>query len=146
MALITVNGRQYELVPLDDLTLDEAMVVWDYTRMSLDQIPDIDGFHPGLIKALLHIAVARGEPGESARTIGESVGKIKVAELNSVFMAISEETPDPPSAPPAASPPGGSGAASSSTGEPAPAASAPNGSGAPGSDTGAISDPRISVP
>ena len=144
MAQITVNGRQYELVPLDDLTLDEAMVVWDYTRMSLDQVPEIEGFHPGLIKALLHISVARGEPGESSRAIKEAVGAIKVAELNSVFMEISEEIPDPPPAPAPPSPPGGSGAASSSTGAPVPELSAPNGSGSPGSATGATSVPVTS--
>jgi len=146
MAQITVNARTYELVPLDDLTLDEAMVVWDYTNMSLDQIPDIEGFHPGLTKALLHIAVARGEPGESAQTIGRTVGQIKVTELNSVFMAVSEEVADPPPAPPPPAPAGGSGAASSSTGEPAPEPNGPNGSGSLGSATGPISDPRISVP
>ncbi len=145
MARITVNGREYELVPLDDLTLDEAMVVWDYTSMSLDQVPDIEGFHPGLIKALLHISVARGEPGESSRSIKEAVGGIKVAELNSVFMEISEEIPDPPTAPAPPPPPGGSGADSSSTGEPAPAANGPNGTGDPGSGTGATSD-RVTSP
>lgn len=147
MAQITVNARTYELVTLDDLTLDEAMVVWDYTKLSIDQVPDIEGFHPGLIKALLHISVARGEPGESARAIRDAVGAIKVAELNSVFIEISEETSElpPPSGPPATAPPNGSGVASSNTGGQVPEPAGPNGTGGPGSDTGATSAPRISV-
>jgi hypothetical protein len=146
MAQITVNARTYELVTLDDLTLDEAMVLWDYTRMSLDQVAEIEGFHAGVTKALIHVSVARGEPGETSRTIGQTVGQIKLKELNTVFSEISEETEDPPPAPAPPAPGSGSGAGSSSIGEPAPAAAAPNGSGSPGSATGATSDPRISVP
>jgi hypothetical protein len=146
MAEITVNARTYELVTLDDLTLDEAMVLWDYTRMSLDQVAEIEGFHAGVTKALIHVSVARGEPGESARTIGQTVGQIKLRELNTVFSEISEEVEDPPPAPAPPAPGSGSGAGSSSTGEPAPDSNGPNGSGSPGSATGAISDPRISVP
>jgi hypothetical protein len=148
MAQINVNGRQYELVTLDDLTLDEAIVVWEYTRLSLDQIPELEGFHPGVIAALIHVSVARAEPGETAKTIRALVGKIRVADLNTVFIEISEEVEElpPPSAPEPSSPSAATGAASSPTGEPPPAASEGNGSGSPGSATGATSGPRISVP
>lgn len=148
MAQITVNGRQYELVTLDDLTLDEAIVVWEYAKMSLDQIPDLEGFHPGVIAALIHVSVARAEPGELAKTIRQTVGRIKVAELQSVFVEISEEVEElpPPTAPEPSSPSAATGAGSSPTGEPPPAANPGNGSGSPGSATGATSDPRISVP
>lgn len=147
MAQITVNGRIYELVTLDDLTLDEAIVVWEYSKLSLDQIPDIEGFHPGVVAALIHIAVARGEPGETAKTIRQTVGKIKVAELQAIFMDMSEEVEElpPPTAPDATSPSSGSGVTSSTTGEPAPEPSQENGSGSLGSDTGAISDPVTSA-
>jgi hypothetical protein len=148
MAQITVNARTYELVTLDDLTLDEAMVLWDYTRMSLDQVAEIEGFHAGVTKALIHVSVARGEPGETARTIGYAVGQIKLKELNTVFSEISEEVQEvpPPSGPPPPAPGSGSGAASTPTGAPPQDSSGPNGSGSPGSATGATSDPRISVP
>lgn len=143
MAQITVNARSYELVTLDDLTLDEAMVLWDYTRMNLDEVAEVEGFHAGVTKALIHISVARGEPGETSRTIGQTVGQIKLRELNSVFTEISEEVDErPPPAPASSS--SGSGAGSSSTGEPPPAANGPNGSGSPGWATGATSDPAIS--
>src|SRR4029077_5127085 len=147
MALITVNGKPYELVSLDDLTLDEAIVVWEYAKVSLDQIPDLEGFHPGVVAALIHVAVARAEPGETAKMIRQVVGKIKVSELEQVFADISEEVEEvpPPSAPGSSSPSTGSGETSEPTSELPPAPSAANGSGSPGSDTGAISAPRISV-
>src|SRR5439155_15399464 len=112
LADIHVNGRHYPLVSIDEFTLDEAMVVYDYTKLSLDQIPDLEGFHPGLIAALIHVAVARGEPRETARQIRQTVGQIPVASLEQVFMDISEEVGDG-DPPPAAGPSNGSGAASS---------------------------------
>lgn len=147
MAQITVNGRNYELVTLDELTLDEAIVVWEYAKISLDQIADLEGFHPGLVAALIHISVARGEPGETARTIRQTVGQIKVADLQSVFIDMSEEIEQlpPPDAPRLSSPNDGSGVASSTTGAPAPARIPANGSGSPGSATGATSDLGISA-
>ena len=92
MAQITVNGRPYELVPIDDLTLDEAMILNEYSKLTLDQIPDIEGFHPGVTKALIHIAVGvRVSRTETARTIRDTVGKLKIRDLLSVFEDISEE-------------------------------------------------------
>jgi hypothetical protein len=147
MAQITVNGRPYELVTLDDLTLDEAIVVWDYSKMSLDQIPDLEGFHPGVVAALIHIAVARGEPGETAKAIRQAVGRIKVDELQAIFADLSVEVEElpPPDAPEPTSTSSGSGEVSSTTSEPHPEPSPANGSGSRGSDTGATSDPVTSA-
>lgn len=147
MPLITFNGKPYELVTLDDYTIDEAIIVWDYAHVSLDQIPDIEGMHPGVVKALIHIAVARGEPSETAKTIRDAVGKLKMTDLQEVFQDISEETEElpPPNEPEPSLPNTGSGETSEPTGAPAPEPVPANGSGSPGSATGAISGPRISV-
>jgi hypothetical protein len=149
MPLIHVNGRDYDLVSVNDLTLDEAIVLYDWSKLTLDQIPDLEGFHPGLIAGLIHISVARGEPGEPGAQIKRAVGKIPVAELERVFGDISEEveeTGNPPTANEPSSPPSATGGTSAPTGEPAPAPNQVNGSGSPGSDTGATSDLAISVP
>jgi hypothetical protein len=143
VAEIHVNGRDYQLVSIDQLTLDEAMLVWDYTKLSLDQLGDLEGFHPGLIAALIHISVARGQPGEPARQIRQVVGKLPVAELENVFMDISEEVPD--TDPPPASTNGASGAGSSTSTEPAPADTPRASTGSPGSATGATSAPGTSA-
>ena len=147
MADIHVNGRHYPLVSIDELTLDEAMVVYDYTKMSLDQIPDLEGFHPGLIAALIHVAVARGEPRETGRQIRQTVGQIPVASLEEVFMDISEEVEvgdaDPPAA---AGTSNGSGGGSSTSSAPAPDDTTQVFTGSRGSDTGATWPRTISAP
>jgi hypothetical protein len=153
MAQIHVNGSSYELVTLGELTLDEAITVYEYAKVTLDQIPDMEGFHPGITAALIHISVARGEPGETQKTIRRTVGAIPVVDLQKVFADISVDTEDaelPPPQGPGAPPSSGgssngSGAASSTPGEPAPDSTEDSGTGGPGSDTGATSDPVTSA-
>ena len=149
---ITVNGRNYRMVRVDEFTLDEAMVVWEYTKLGLDQIPDLEGDHPGLVAALIHIAVARGEPDESYKAIRQVVGRLPVTELSTVFAQISEEVDDsvpPPSRPADAAgssgPSDASGDGSETRGAPPQAPSRPSGSGSRGSATGATSDPVTSA-
>ena len=137
MADIHVNGRTYPLVSLDELTLNEAMVVYDYTKLSLDQIPDLEGFHPGLIAALIHVAVQRGEPRETARQIRETVGNIPVSSLEQVFMDISEEVPDDVDPPQAVRQSNGSGGGSSTSSVSGPDDVTQVSIGSPGLDTGA---------
>jgi len=143
MADIQVNGRTYQLVTIDELTLAEAMVVWDYTRMGLDEIAANEGFNPGVIAALIHVSVARGEPGENDRSIRQVVGAIPVAKLNEVFIDVSVEVPD--QIPLSESSSNGSGDASAPSTVQPPAPVIPPVTGSPGSATGATSDPRISV-
>jgi len=120
MAEINVNGRVYQLVTLDELTLAEAMVVWDYTRMGLDEIAEIEGFNPGVIASLIHVSVARGEPHENDRQIRAVVGAIPVARLNEVFIEVSVEVPDEVPLPDATSNGSGDGSSTSSVSPPAP--------------------------
>jgi hypothetical protein len=146
MADIHVNGRTYPLISLDELTLDEAMVVYDYTKLSLDQIPDLEGFHPGLIAALIHVAVARGEPKETGRQIRQTVGAIPVSSLEQVFMDISEEVPDDVDPPVGAKLSNGSGAASSTSSGTGPDDITQVFTGSRGSDTGATWPHTTSAP
>jgi len=138
MAEIQVNGRTYKLVGFDEYTLNEAMVFWEYTKMSQAEIADLDGFNPAVIAAMIHIAVARGEPGETERSIRAAVGAIPVSKLNEVFMEVSVEVPDDLPLPDATA--NGSGEGSSTSSVPPPAPSTPPASGSPGSATGATYD------
>jgi len=138
MAEIQVNGRTYKLVGFDEYTLNEAMVFWEYTKMSQAEIADLDGFNPAVIAAMIHIAVARGEPGETERSIRAAVGAIPVSKLNEVFMEVSVEVPDEIPLPDATA--NGSGGGSSTSSVPPPAPSTPPASGSPGLATGATYD------
>jgi hypothetical protein len=135
MADIQVNGRTYKLVGFDEYTLNEAMVFWDYTKMSQAEISEVEGFNPAVIAAMIHIAVARGEPGETERSIRAAVGQIPVAKLNDVFMEVSVEAPDDVPLPDATRNGSGDGSSTSSVQPPVP--STPPVSGSRGSATGA---------
>ena len=143
MADINVNGRVYQLVTIDELTLAEAMVLWEYTKMGLDEIAANEGFNPGVIAALIHVSVARGEPGETDRSIRQVVGAIPVARLNDVFVDVSVEVPDEIPLPESSS--NGSGGASPPSTVQPPAPVTPPVTGSPGLATGATYDPRTSV-
>lgn len=143
---IKFNGREYEAVPVNEFTMDECMVLWDYAQMGPDQVGEIDGFHPGFTSALIHIAVARKESEVSAREIRRLIGALPWVELAQVFEAVSVEADD--SGPPAGQPDdersdagqtGTSGEVSSHTSAPLRAAIEASGSGAPRSDISATS-------
>jgi hypothetical protein len=135
MADIQVNGRTYRLVAFDEYTLNEAMVFWDYTKMSQAEISEVEGFNPAVIAAMIHIAVARGEPGETERSIRTAVGQIPVAKLNEVFMDVSVEAPGDVPLPDATRNGSGDGSSTSSVQPPAPSTQPATGSR--GSATGA---------
>src|SRR5262249_18264015 len=109
----------------------------------LDEIADNEGFNPGVIAALIHVSVARGEPGENDRSIRQVVGAIPVAKLNEVFLDVSVEVPDQIPLPASSS--NGSGDGSPPSTVPPPAPVIPPATGNPGSATGATYDPRTSV-
>jgi len=108
--------------------LAEAMVVFDYTKMGLDEIAEVEGFNPGVIAALIHVSVARGEPGETDRQIRAVVGAIPVARLNEVFMDVSVEVPDEVPLPAATSNGSGGGSSTSSAPPQAPSTQPATGS------------------
>lgn len=138
MATLHINGRDYPVVPLDQFTLDEAIVLYEYSNLSLDQVVDA-GNHPGITKALLHVAVARADPNVTPAELRRSIGQMPFLELDRVFQDLTvEDDADPPPASETGSN-AGSGESSSPAGEPAPAANPQNGTGDPGSATGATS-------
>lgn len=149
---IHVNGRDYELVTLDELTLDEAIIVYDYAKITLAEIVDLEGFHPGVVAALIHVSVARAEPRETTASLRKAIGRIPVADLDAIFADISEEVDEeipPPSANGAATsavdPSDASGEGSSPSTATGPADTPRLGIGSPGSATGAASDRLTSV-
>jgi hypothetical protein len=98
MAKLKFGGEEYDYVEFGTLTLDEALVLHEYSGLTLDQVQDA-GFHPGLIGALIHISVARGNPDIRKQDLRKKVG----ADLEQVFedVAVDEEEDDarPPASP-----------------------------------------------
>jgi len=95
---INYGGREYDLVMLDQFTINEAIVLWNYAQLSLADIPDLEGFHPGVIAAIIHVSIARVEVDQSEKSIRKAVGAIPIADLEAMFVAVSEEVDElPPS-------------------------------------------------
>lgn len=137
---IKFNGREYPIVPLDEFTIDEAILLYDYSKMGPDEVMEMEGFHPGVVGALINVAVARVQPETPQKEIRAAIGVTKLSDLEEIFAGISEEAVDetvpPPNGP---SEPTeldeterSSGADSSRTGGTYPDAIGANGSGMPG--------------
>ena len=110
MAKLKFGGEEYEYVELTTLTLDEALVLHQYSGLTLDEVPDA-GFHPGVIMALIHISVARGNPRIKYKDLREAVGQTTYQELNDIFEDVATETEEKEEAdrPPASAAPSGDG-------------------------------------
>lgn len=147
--ILKFNGRDYPLVQVGDFTMDEALILWEYAKIGPDKVAEVDGFHPGVVMAVIHVAVARVDSSTSAQ-IRRAIGKMPMTQIEEVFADISVEVKEDDSVPPTSalgdenlpvSPSADSGMApaaaegSSDIGAPRPALAVANGSGDPSSVT-----------
>jgi len=75
-----IEGRDYVMPQQDTLTMDEAIVIYEYSNLTLDQLAEQPG-HPKVMKALLHIAYARGNPDVPSDEVGEIVGSCVLIDV-----------------------------------------------------------------
>ena len=156
MATITVEGTPYVLPALDTFDLDEAIILYDYAGLTFDQVWELEGLHPGVVKTLLHVAIQRSDPALRERDIKETVGRVNMMEVMVELARAAEEMPAPTQGgqPPAADDSstssdeatqssGGDGGADS---EPSQEKLSPVSTGLPSSDSTATLDPKTLVP
>lgn len=110
MARFIIEGREYEVPSLTTLTMGEAIVFYEYTDVTLDEIDEMQDGHPGLPAALAHIALARENPAAKKSVIRKRVESIGMVEFYDSFEDDAEAEGDalPPAGPqsgPPASPP-----------------------------------------
>lgn len=98
---ITINHQKIEFVPLDDYDIDEAVVLYEWCQMTLDQVAEIKGFVPGVVAGLIHVSVQRANPNISKKAVRDMVGKLKVVDLQTVFEDMTVETTKDDAGPPA---------------------------------------------
>lgn len=91
MALFRANGEDLDLPDVTTLTLDEAIVLFNYSGLTLDQLEDLEGMHPGVLGGLVHVAVARANPDMRAKDVEKAVRKLNLAELIASFADDAEE-------------------------------------------------------
>ncbi len=155
-ARITVEGTPYVLPALDTFDLDEAIILYEYSGLTFDQVWEIEGLHPGVVKALLHVAVQRSDVSLRQSDIKELVGRVNMMEVMTELANVADAMPDPTQGgqPPAdegsltsndeATP--SSGSVGEADSEHSPEKSNPVSTGVPSSDSTATSDQKTLVP
>jgi hypothetical protein len=105
VAKLKFGGAEYDYVEFGTLTLDEALILHEYSGLTLDEVQDA-GFHPGLIMALIHISVAR-ESSIPKKDLRKQVGGLLMADLEQVFEDVANEVDEDDARPPASPTPSG---------------------------------------
>jgi hypothetical protein len=103
MAKVKINNEEYEFVGVDTITLDDAIILYEYSGLTLDQIYEFEGHvHPGLIAAILHVSIARAKPELKKREVREFVGRLELSAFEEMFKDFDEtveEDARPPESP-----------------------------------------------
>jgi len=161
VALLHFDGHDYEYADFSSITLGEALVLREYSGLNLDEVED-SGFHPGVIMALIHITVSRGNPDIPKKTLRAKIEKTPMSQLEQVFADVAvdvpeeEETRPPASASGTGVTPADASGTRSDASAPTPGVSGGNGSdrsdstppatGSRGWGNGLGSDPETSTP
>ena len=145
-----IDGSEYPLPEMATVTLDEAITIYNYSSLTIDQLEDVEGLHPGVIAALMHISIARQDPSLKPSAVKKLVQNSNLFDVLKNLEEQEAETSPPSQTPESGDSSSGSGR---SSGDASTAASeAPLGlgepqppTGTPVSDTGAISGRLTSV-
>ena len=79
VARFVIDGREYPVPDLDSITMGEAIIVYDYSGMGLDQLQD-NANHPGLVAAFMHIAYQRQNPDQTKTDIRKLIEATSLVE------------------------------------------------------------------
>jgi hypothetical protein len=129
-----IDGVSYPFVSSDEMTMDEAIILHDYSGLTLDQLEDLEGFNPKVVGAFVHIAIARKRPDLKTPEIRKMIGAIKVTDLADAFEEAEEKADARPpelSKSEGEKPPS-SGASGANGGDPSPAPVPPEPTGSSG--------------
>jgi len=106
-----IEDKTYPIPTLDTFNMDEGQVLYDYSgsvvedfapadpRLSKDEQDEHErqilklAKSPGFKKALLHVAYARGNPGESQSKVREIVGQVNILEATLALYGGDDKSP-----------------------------------------------------
>ena len=157
VALFVIDGREYEIPGLETFDMDEAMILYDYSGLTLEDFAADDDVedeeernrklrHPGLLKTLLHVSYQRGNPSVGKAKVSRTVGAMNLVDA---LKKLAEDEQVPPTEPQSSGPPTPSSSRSLNGSEPSsgadstPSSDVPDGTpeatGTTGSDISATS-------
>lgn len=76
-----INGVTYPIPSIDTFDMDEAMVFYEYSKMSLENLLDLDTLPPTVIAGLAHIAISRSDPSLKHQQVKAIVSSQNALEL-----------------------------------------------------------------
>lgn len=91
---IKVDGQEYEFPAIDSLTMDETILLERVAGHNIAELVPGDSMPMGAVKAFVMIAVMRANPNVSEREIAESIGKIKLADMDDLMEGDDAGPPD----------------------------------------------------
>ena len=97
-AHFVIDGRDYEIPSLETFTMGEAVTLYEYSGLTLDQIDEDTPAHPGLIAAFMHIAYERGNPGVKKQKVRDLIEQSNLLDAMQNFFTApaGEDDADPP--------------------------------------------------
>lgn len=90
-----IDGQEYPVPNLSNLTMGEALIVEDYSGLGLDELVD-GGLKPSVIAALMHVAYTRENPDVPKRQVRELVEASNLMDAVARLEAEEEEQQNPP--------------------------------------------------
>ena len=128
-ARFMIDGGEYTIPTLDTFTMGEALTLYEYSGLTIDEIDEDTGAHPGVVAALMHIAYERGNPGVNKRKARAVVENSNLLEAIQSLLQSGEDDAGPPelsrSSDPETSSPPSSDSSSSASGNGSATASEP---------------------
>lgn len=101
MAAFEIDGREYQIPPVFDLTMGEAQVLYDYSGYALeDFVPPIPGEeddrmaklrNPAFKRAMVHIAYQRGNPELARPEVAALVDGFDMYEMVAAMYATDDD-------------------------------------------------------
>ena len=108
MAGFEIDGRDYPIPSVFQLTMGEAQVLFDYSGYTLeDFVPPIPGEpddkrigqmrNPAFKRAMVHIAYQRGNPDVSRDEIGRLIDGVQMLDMTAAMYGDDKTDPTPAS-------------------------------------------------
>lgn len=92
-----IQGVDYPVPDWFSFTMDESEILYDKTKLTLDQIDEDIKFSPGLLATLMIVAYMRGNPGAPRSRADKIIGQIQLTDVIETLFPDEEEDAGPPS-------------------------------------------------
>lgn len=103
-----IDGKEYPAPSIDTFNMDEAQILYDYSGLTLEDLvadeSDPEALaarnkklgSPGLLRTLMHVAYARGNPSMKPQAVKKAIGESNWLDAIKAFASTGEVDAGPP--------------------------------------------------